>query len=288
MTNKKRIEKTFRNYGIGHRLLSVYNQTIKMLEKQQTKQLDNAKNGSIDEIKRKYQLTRICSLYNIMTIYFGTLKGFDETFLLCSASRSAMVSNGIIFYYDENNTLHWFAADDKNFGKKIKRLEKDLEDEGKSKAIKESIYYWGGCVMLLPDNCVVDLGFNSVYPKMYIRSRANVDKEIFLEELSWNVTLLYDSDFASIGQDTEENSQQKKIKQDRCYMNNDDFKSNMTVNKSKTISNGDYGKFDLKVLENIENCNIVIELPYTPVKADILLKTSFKGKGETEIVLSTT
>ncbi|WP_271767584.1 hypothetical protein [Aquimarina algiphila] len=228
--------------------------------------------------KESFIISMVCDTYNLMTIYFDLIPIYNDVFLFNETSRRALVTYGCLFYYTKNNTLKVIPMTDDitTIKNDLSKILNDIGDES-------SLHFWKGCGMRIPEECSITISFTKVYPNLYIKSKTSDDK-IFLEEQPWNVSLVYNGDdgdnesFLDIPNSLNPISHQ-------IVTPNSDMK-NTNIPKGNGESNA-IKKNSLTVNKEMQDCDMVVELPYMPPTADSLISIGFKNDNTTEIILTT-
>jgi len=231
-----------------------------------------------------HQIRTAFTTYDLLMVYFSIYPIYEELFLFSSEARRALLTNGCVFGKDNHGKLLWCP----------------LSDLGKLEIMNlstESLYVWWGCHLSLPINTKVMLSFSKMYPNMYVkREKSREDggsDEIFLEENPWSVNYVYDKNMI---QKVEEQGQIIKSNSGNVGTNKQQgmmtfFSKNKSADTSSQQvkdSENSFKKVDIFVDAIVEDCEIIVMLPYMPPKADMLLTMKFDQNDENkeEVILT--
>ncbi|TPN85138.1 hypothetical protein [Aquimarina algicola] len=288
---KNKIKNIFSEHTLLNKRIKTYDNIVERLddlEKNQKK--DKAHNE--DFIKNKFKILRIISKYNEMSTLMGIYKEYNEVFLNSNESRRAMlIDTGCLFCQVNNELkiypLENYADNEKNAADLIEIVQNLVKDTNNI----DHIHFWQGCEMAIPKRSEIVLNFNKTYPSVYIKKRESKD-EIFIEENSWHVNYIADKGFLKVINDEHRNDfvgailedEILSVKTHKVSISKKEYANRLNEN---TNLQDDYQSINMQVLEALQKCDVVVQMPYIIPNADMLVKVSFKGSDTEELILST-
>ncbi|MDC1162428.1 hypothetical protein OAT18_03190 [Tenacibaculum sp.] len=233
----------------------------------------------IKKLKTPFRIIQVYTTYNLMSVNFDLEPLYNDMFLHNNDTRKSMITKGSVFWYENDKLCYLLAG-------KSSQLEIDkLKDKIKtSYTIYNNVQWWRGCHAELPENCKVILSFDNIYPTLYVK-KYNSNDEIFLEEQAWSMNMIYNKSLVNQSKSNFEDSTPNEI--------GSKGKSSLPSQISFPIKTSGASFQDILVDVNAaaKDCDIIAVMPYTPSKADLLLRLSFnKTDSDTtvdEIILTT-
>ncbi|WP_281991470.1 hypothetical protein [Aquimarina aggregata] len=283
------------------KFINSYDGMIKILDDFEKRELeDNSTKSKIVFIKNKYRIQRIVTKYNLMSSLIGIYDIFNEAFLMSSASRRSIFSDdGAVFFSKKNkeggHILEFFSLEDCVKNNEEEELKDKLKTmvQTKEPGLDFHLQLWQGCEMTMPKGCKITLSFSQIYPSLYIKRIDNND-EIFIEEHPWNINYIADKDLLNYNNENQFLSDVIAIENwDRIKRRTGSISKNQlsAIIRDEENVKDEFQKIELEVLKALDECDVVIQMPYITPRADILLQVSFndnvKKDSNAEIILTT-
>ncbi|WP_103071565.1 hypothetical protein [Aquimarina sediminis] len=290
---KEKVKVLFDSNIILKNRIKTYDAMVERLDilekKEHEKNIKSEKKHNPTYLENKFRILRIISKYNEMSTLMGIYEEYNEVFLNSNESRRAMLIEGGCVFCKVNNELKIYPID--NYIEKQEELVDIVKSLMSSDDNIEHLHFWQGCEMAIPKNSKIILNFNKPYPSVYVKKRESED-EIFIEENSWHVNYIADKGFLRVIEDEHRDhfhgavmeDEMLKIKTNKVSISKKEYANKLEEN---TNLQDDYQSINMKVLEALIDCDVVVQMPYITPSADMLVKVSFKGSDTEELILST-
>ncbi|HAA13149.1 MAG TPA: hypothetical protein DCE41_16245 [Cytophagales bacterium] len=271
-------------------------------------------NESLDHILRKFRLQKIVTCVHLLSTSMGLDHLYSYAFFKDSPTRIALYSRGALFYQKDvfkDEEHQQMNRDKSNISTRsintssiaeLIQFVGDYRNLSNEKKVQLSgLYYWPGIEAEFPERTTLMISYDQLYPTLYVRNTITGEtlNELFIQENPYSINITYNEEVFTPDEQGQNNPKLKQFAtspaggkiQDGNHMVNF-AQIPRTIPKGLKIENevGLYDYSDLSLfLKQSDNYELVIQIPYTPPFADMLLNLNFSSsnKGEALILSST-